>query len=103
MKKEYKMADATRVATVSIPMWALIVSLAIGTSAGTWAISAEAHNYRLQNITTRIGTHETEIMLLRDADTESKLERAANRIGIEQITASLDEIKGDVKTLLSHQ
>lgn len=97
------MADAARVATVSIPMWALIVSLVIGTAAGTWAVSTEVHNYRLQNITTRIGNHERDIMDLRDADTESMIERSANRLGIEQINSTLDEIKGDVKTLLGHQ
>lgn len=95
------MGDATRVATVSIPMWALIVSLVIGTAAGTWAVASETHNYRNRFMVSRQETQETAIMALRNADTESRLERAANRIGIEQITKTLDEIQADLKILLA--
>ena len=86
------MSDA-KLATVSIPMWALIVSLVVGTAAGTWAVASEAHNYRLQNITVRIGNHEDSIM--------------ANKLDIEHVTTltegmadDIAEIKGDVKSLL---
>ena len=94
------MANGEKVSTISIPLWALILSLFLGTVAGTWAVAAEAHNYRLQNITTRMGNHESAILDLRDADAEARVERAANRLGIERINDTLDEIKADVKTLL---
>ena len=98
------MADgAQRLIGITIPTWALCISLALGVSAGTWAISAEVHNYRLQNITTRLGAHEDKILELQAADTLSMIERSANRITIDQITSTLAEIKADVKTLLEHK
>ena len=98
------MADnATRFASVSVPMWALIIMLTTGTIGGTWAVCSEAHNYRSKTIEARQDAQDGAILSLRDADTESKLERAANRIGIEQATKLLEEIRGDIKTIMANQ
>ena len=91
------MADnASNLATVSIPMWALIVSLIVGTIAGTWALSAEVHNYRLENITTRLGTHESSIM-------SNKIQIEHNTTVVERMIEDIGEIKADLKTLIGKQ
>ena len=42
-----------------------VVVLCVAIATGSWAVSTEAHNYRLQNITDRLQAHETSIMDLK--------------------------------------
>jgi hypothetical protein len=89
-----------KLATISIPMWALIITVVFGTMAGTWALSGEVHGSRQRSTVLRIDSIDTAVSGLLEADTESKIERTENRLGIEQINFLLEEIRADVKTLI---
>lgn len=54
----------------NVNVWGLIATICIAVAAGSWAISAEVHNYRLQNITTRLGTQEVRFLTFMDSQAQ---------------------------------
>lgn len=92
------MADIESI--LKIPLWALLLTVAVALVGGTWALSAEVHNYRLENITTRLRTHEEMLMSFSRQDAEQDIRIDHNGILLEVVSDKLDDIAIDVKRLL---
>ena len=89
-------------ATINIPIWGLIVTLCLAVGSGAWAISAEIHNYRLQDITTRLKSQETRMLNLiaHDGEQDTMIERVSTLMT--GIADDITEMKADLKVHLNN-
>lgn len=78
---------------IAIPV---VITISLAVAAGSWALSAEVHNYRLQNISSRLGSHEKEITL-------GIQERSAISRDMVNFGNLLTEVRDDVKKILQKE
>jgi hypothetical protein len=65
---------------------ATVITLCVALVAAAWAVSTEVHNYRLQNITERVGNHEVSIMDL--------------KLGFAEVSKDISYIRESVDTMM---
>ena len=72
---------------------ATVVTLCLAIAAGAWATSTEIHNYRLQNISSRLDIHESLILAHEKQIVEFRTVQL-------DVLETLGDVKADVKELL---
>jgi len=82
---------------IPVSWWALTVTIVLAAMSASWALSAEVHNYRLSNITTRLGTQEVRFLAFMDeqAAVEAMQERRIdhNETMLEVVQATMQQIQ----------
>ena len=73
-----------------------VVTLCLAIAAGSWALSGEVHNYRLQNITGRLKNHEDGLMAA--IEDRSQIWRAVDTLIT--MTENLHEDLREIKIIL---
>jgi len=68
----------------SVPL-TVVVPLCIALVTGTWAVCAEAHNYRLKNISVRVNIHEEVIQRNSERLSVAETKQGAILDGIREI------------------
>ena len=76
-----------------------VITLCLAIAAGSWALSGEVHNYRLQNITGRLKNHEDGLMAA--IEDRSQIWRAVDTLIT--LTENLHEDLGEIKTILQNK
>ena len=84
-----------------IPTWVALISIISAVAFGSWTLSTEVHNYRFQSVATRTDNHETAIMDLRETDNERAVAMEHLSTEMNSFGLMLEEVRCDVKTLLS--
>lgn len=89
-----------------IPVAVLITAIGMAAT-GAWALKSEISNYRLQNVTTRLKSHEDSIMLLMEADSEIEMmhqkEITEIRLRLQKLEDNSQHIKDRVEEILEIQ
>ena len=75
---------------------AQVVSICIALAAGAWALSSEMHNYRLQNITEQLGSHEELIMA--SINDRAQIWRALDKLVV--MSTNTNDTLAEIKTLI---
>ena len=83
--------------------WAAIIALAFTVTGGTWALATVIYNNRHEELARRTFALEAQMQITTNSGTarDIAIERLSTQY--EAISKTLDEIKGDVKTLVSNQ
>ena len=76
-----------------------VVAICIAIATGSWAINGEVKNYRLQNITDRLKSHETYIQ--NSIIDRNEIWRAIDRLV--DLSASRGEDLAEIKALIKNQ
>ena len=87
--------------TLAIPAWVGIITLCIAVASGSWAISAEVHNMRTNAILYATEKNERSIVGLKEVDSDRAVQMERLSSEIENISTTLDEVRSDVKSLIT--
>ena len=87
----------------TIPTWVALISICSAVAFASWTISSEVHNTRYRSLSTRADNHDFSIMDLREVDAGQNAIDVRLTTELTAFVKTLDEVRQDVKTLLSNQ